>query len=182
MNVFNLPGNGGAFQFGSVWGFADLTASYSGSVLTLGPNTIGDPDPYWYIGGGGPGAPGNKIMEANAYAQEDGPLAGQTLTFSGIVLANTLTSAHTVIAFVKDFAPDFSSFNQNTVALTTPGLFTVSLATVNDPARHVQWGFQMVGVNVWVTDVGPFGTMTIGPDPVTPTGATSWGRLKTLYR
>jgi len=191
MNVFELPANGGAFLWGSGWGFADLTAVYSGSNLTLGPNSIGDPNEYWYqcVGAaippncGGPGAPGNKIMEANSYAEvNDGSLAGQTVTFSGAVLANSLTSAHTVVAFVKDYAPDFSSFNQSVVTLTTPGLFTVSLATVNDPARHVQWGFQTVGVNVWSTDLAPFGSITIGPEQGVATEPTTWGHVKALYR
>ena len=173
MNVYELPVNGGGFVFGSGWGLADLTAVFAGNDLTLGPNTIGDPDPFWYIGGGGPGAPGNKIMEANTYAEVTGALAGQTVTFTGMVLANSLTSAHTVVAFVKDYAPDYSSFVQSTVALSALGPFSVSLATINDPGRHVQWGFQMVGVNVWITDVGPFGSMTVGPDPATPTEATT---------
>jgi len=180
MNVFELPVNGGAFVFGSTWGLPDLTAVFSGSNLTLGPNTINDPDPFWYIGGGAPGSPGNKIMEANCYAEDTGTLNGQTVTFNGMVLANSLTSAHTVIAFVKDFAPDYSSFNQNTVVLSATGPFSVSLATINDPGRHVQWGVQMTGVNVWPTDVGPFGTMTLGPQAV-PTEATTWGRLKSLF-
>lgn len=192
MNVYNLPipDGDGAFRFGSPWGFADLTAYYTGSDLTLGPNTIGDPNEYWYqcVGEavppncGGPGAPGNKIMEANAYAEETGPLAGQTVTFSGEVLSNSLTDAHTVIAFVKDYAPDYSSFVQSTVALTSPGPFSVSLATINDPARHVQYGFQMVGVNVWITDVEPFGTITIGPTQPVPTHTTGWGQIKAIYR
>ncbi len=174
-----------------MWGFADLTAVYSGSNLTLGPNTIGDPNEYWYqcVGAavppncGGPGAPGNKIMEANSYAEvNDGSLAGQTVTFNGVVLANSLTSAHTVVAFVKDYAPDFSSFVQSTVSLTSPGPFSVSLATINDPARHVQWGFQTVGVNVWVTDLAPFGTITIGPEGAVATQPSTWGHVKSLYR
>jgi hypothetical protein len=181
MNVFELPSNGGGFVFGSGWGPEDLTAVYSGSDLTLGPNTIGDPDPFWYIGGGGPGAAGNKIMEANMYAQEDGPLAGQTVVFSASVLSNTLTSAHTVKAFIKDFAPDFSSFVESAVDLTGTGDFSVSLATINDPARHVQYGFQMIGVNVWVTDVGPYGSMTIGAGPVSIEDS-SFGNIKSLYR
>jgi hypothetical protein len=191
MNVFELPANGGAYLWGSGWGFGDLTAVYSGSNLTLGPNTIGDPNEYWYqcVGSavppncGGPGAPGNKNMEANSYAEvNDGSLAGQTVTFNGVVLANSLTSAHTVVAFVKDYAPDFSSFNVSAVALTAPGPFTVSLATVNDPARHVQWGFQTVGPNVWVTDLAPFGTITIGPEGAVATQPSTWGRVKSLYR
>ncbi len=35
MNVFNLPGDGGAYQFGSVWGTADLCASFTGNDLRV---------------------------------------------------------------------------------------------------------------------------------------------------
>lgn len=182
MNVFELPVNGGAYVFGNPWAPVDLTATWSGSNVTLGPNCIGDPSPFWYIGGGAPGNPGNKIMEANLYAEPAGSIPGQTVTFVGNVLSNTLTSAHTVIAFVKDFAPDFSSFNFSSVALPASGTFSVSLATVNDPARHVQWGFQMTGPNVWITDLAPFGSVTIAPDQATPARAATWGRVKSLYR
>lgn len=175
MNVFELPENGGGFVFGSGWGTADLVATFSGSVLTLAPNTIGDPNEFWYqcVGGatppncGGPGAPGNKIMEANMYVEETGPLSGMTVTFRGEVLSNTLTQAHNAVAFIKDFAPDYSSNVTVTVPLT-PGPFSVSLATINDPARHVQYGFATTGVNVWVTDVEPFGSVQVTaiPEPV----------------
>ncbi len=182
MNISELPANGGAFLWGSGWGIGDLVAVYSGDDVTLSPNTIGDPDPYWYIGGGGPGAPGNKIMEANLYAEDAGTMAGQTVTFSGIVLANSLTPAHTVVAFVKDYAPDFSSYVESAVPLSATGLFSVSLATINDPGRHIQWGFQTVGENVWVTDVAPFGSMTIGPNPAVANEEMSFGQVKSLYR
>ena len=183
MNVYNLPApdGDGAFVFGSGWGIADLTASFVGDVVTLGPNTIGDPDPFWYIGGGGPGAPGNKIMEANLYAEVN-DLGGQTITFSFEVMATTLTSAHTVKAFIKDYAPDYSSFVESSIPLTAAGTFSVSLDAINEAGRHVQWGFQMLGVNVWVTDVAPFGTIVIGPTSVVSTEASSWGELKALFR
>jgi hypothetical protein len=170
MNVSELPENGGAYVFGSGWGVADLTASFAGPVLTLGPNTVNDPNPFWYVGGGGPGAPGNKIMEANLYVDTTGVYTG-TLTFEGTVLSNTLTSAHTAVAFIKDFAPDYSSSVTQTVPLT-PGDFSVSLALIPDPARHVQFGFQMVGVNVWATDVGAFGTVQVTaiPEPASLAG------------
>ena len=60
MNVFALPSDGGGFQFGSPWGTPDLNANFNAGThqLTLSPNTIGDPNPYWYIGGGGPGGTG----------------------------------------------------------------------------------------------------------------------------
>lgn len=164
MNVSNLPSAGGAYQFGSGWGRADLTASLSGANLVLGPNTIGDANPYWYTPSGGPGAAGNKIMEANCYFEYPaGALANETVTFNGTVLSNTLTSAHQAYVFIKDFAPDYSSVNVTQVPITTAGPFSISLNTLPGSGRHVQYGFQMVGVNVWSTDVAPFGTVVIGP-------------------
>ena len=184
MNVYNLPApdGDGAFQFGSSWGLPDLTAVFAGDVVTLGPNSVNDPDPYWYIGGGAPGAPGNKIMEANCYAEVTDAFAGKTITFSGTVLSNTLTSAHTVVAFVKDYAPDYSSYNETVVPLTGAGHFSVNMTASADAGRHVQWGFQMVGVNVWITDVAPYGTIEIGRDPAVATENSTFGGVKALYR
>jgi hypothetical protein len=182
MNVFNLPADGGAYQFGSPWGTGDLTATFAGDVMTFTPNSIGDPDPYWYIGGGGPGAPGNKIMEANMYVEPAGSLPGMTVTFSGVVISNSLTSAHACKAFIRDFAPDFSSVVEQSVPLGAAGVFSIMLNTINDPARHVQYGIQMVGPNVWVTDLPQFGSIVIGPANAIPVEPTTWGAVKSLYR
>jgi len=162
MNVFELPSNGGGYVFGSSWGVPDLTATFSGPVLTLGPNSVNDPSTFWYQGGGGPGSPGNKIMDANMYIEKtnDPAFSGQTVVFSGIVLSNTFDNAHSSVAFIKDFAPDFSSSNTVTVPLT-PGPFLVSLATSGAAGRHVQYGFETVGPNVWVTDRGPVGNAQV---------------------
>ena len=167
MNVFETPQNGGAFVFGSGWGTADLTATFSGSVLTLGPNTINDPNPFWYSPSGGPGAVGNKTMDANMYVETTGLYTGQTLTFTGDVLSNTLFghvnqlgNGWTSVAFIKDFAPDYSS----SVTVTAPlnnGVFNISLATINDPGRHIQYGFETIGPDVWSTDVAPYGSIQI---------------------
>lgn len=182
MNVFELPANGGGYVFGSPWGPADLSAVFSGNQLTLGPNTIGDPDPFWYVGGGAPGSPGNKIMEANMYVEQTGPWAGQQVTLIGDVLANTFTAAHVARVFLRDFAPDYSSVVETSIPLPVAGPFALSLNTINDPARHVQYGFQVKGVNVWISDVGPFGSATIGPLAPTPARQSTWGRVKALYR
>ena len=178
MNVSNLPApdGDGAFQFGSSWGVPDLTATFDdpNSQVIMSPNTIGDPNEYWYQGGrpgedpgdpndnGGPGALGNKIMEANLFIQESGTLDGQTLTFEGEVLSDTTTAAHAVNIFIRDFASDFSSFNE-TIIPATVGPFSISLAIDPGPGRNVQYGFQMVGENVWVTDTAPFGNVVFGP-------------------
>ncbi len=81
MNIWELPVNGGGYVFGSDWGVTDLSSTFneSGSVVTMIPNSIGDPDPFWYIGGGGPGAAGNKIMGANLFSNVTGTFAGQTV-------------------------------------------------------------------------------------------------------
>lgn len=167
MNVFNLPADGGDYQFGSPWGLGDLVANFDDGVpsITMSPNTIGDPDPYWYQGGGGPGAAGNKIMEANLYQQvDDGSLSGTTVTFSGYVLSNTFTAAHDAKIFIRDFASDFSS-SVDLFVDATPGAFSISMDTIADPTRHVQWGFQVKGVNVWVTDTAPFGNVVFSSIP-----------------
>lgn len=167
MNVFELPSNGGAYVFGSGWGIADLNAVFSNpGTVTLSPNTIGDPNPFWYTPSGGPGSVGNKIMEGNLYAQpSDGTYSGQTIVLEGIVTNFSLTSAHQAIAFIRDFAPDFSSVVEQTVPLTATGAFSVSLNTNPDPARHVQYGFQIKGPNVWNTDTAPFGNIQIAAVP-----------------
>jgi hypothetical protein len=171
MNVFDLPSAGGAYLWGSPWGTADLCATWSGPVLTLTPNTIGDPNPYWYTPSGMPGATGNKIMDANMYVETNGVYPGQTVTFTGDVLVSTLLSSHdalgngwTSVAFIKDFAPDYSSYNVVTAPLVD-GVFSISLATDPDPARHVQYGFETIGPDVWITDVGLYGSVQIIPEP-----------------
>ncbi len=180
MNVFDLPQNTtaggtwppalGPYQFGSGWGTADLMAAFTGPTLALRANSIGDPAPYWYIPVGAPGAIGNKIMDANFYV-EIGSFPGQTLTFEGNVLANSLVgkvdalgNGWTAVAFIKDFAPDYSS-NFNVTAPLTAGGFSISLNTVNDPLRHVQYGFEVIGPDVWITDNPNFGSIQIVPEP-----------------
>jgi hypothetical protein len=183
MNVFTL---GNAYEWGQPWGTLDLTATWApGNIVTLGPNCVNDPNPYWYLPSGGPGAAGQHLMEANLYTEVNGgSLAGQNVTFQGCVISNTLTSAHVSVAFVKDFAADYSSFNWAYVALPASGPFSVTLATVPDPSRHVQWGFQTKGVNVWITDLAPYGTAVVGPASgcVVPAKSQTWGALKSLYR
>lgn len=172
MNVFNVGGAGygmagaGGYVFGSGWGTADLRASFAGPVLSLKANTINDPNPFWYTPSGGPGSTGNKIMEANFYQQFDGPLAGQNVTFEGNVLANSLLGpvdlagrGWTAVAFIKDFAPDYSSSVTTSVALNSLGLFSISYTAINNPARHVQFGFQVIGPDVWAGE--PLSTPSI---------------------
>ncbi len=164
MNVSELPANGGAYVFGGPWGTADLVATFSGPVLTLAPNTVDPPDglndAFWY----NPDGSGNKSMAASMYVEDDS-LVGQSVTFTGQVLSNSFTSAHSTIAFIKDFASDYSSSVVSSVTLTSPGVFSISLNTIPLPGRHVQFGFETTGVNVWHTDVAPFGSLQVAAVP-----------------
>ncbi len=186
MNVFETPQNGGGFVFGTSWGTGDLRASYSGSLLTLSPNTIGDPAGFWYVSTGNASV-GNKYMDASFYVEPAGSLPGVTVTFAGNCNNNTLTAngafagpvnlagnSWTCVAFIKDFAPDFSSVSTTTTTLTNGQPFSISLATVNDPARHVQYGFETVGPCVWATDtsLAGYGNVQVGPPVSTPTTVT----------
>ena len=164
MHVANLPASGGTYEFGNTWNTADLNASFTGATLKLSPNTIIDPAAYWYIGGGGPGKPGNKIMTANMYIEKTDSLAGKLVVFMGTVVAKTLTTAHNTIAFIRDFAPDYSSSNTVTTPLVK-GAFSISLSTNSAAGRHVQYGFETKGVNVWATDVAPYGSVQITNAP-----------------
>lgn len=166
MSVYERNGDGtqGNFVFNSGWGLGDLTANFSGSELILGPNSIADPDPFWYIGGGAPGAQGNKWMDANSFVQVTDTYGGMNVTFEGEILSNTFTSAHTGTVFIRDFAPDFSSFTEVTSAMT-PGNFSITLAADAGAGRHIQYGFNVAGENVWATDVAPFGTINIAAVP-----------------
>jgi|tagenome__1003787_1003787.scaffolds.fasta_scaffold20581169_1 hypothetical protein len=190
MNVSETPQHGGGYVFGSSWGTNDLTATFSGPVLTLGPNTINDPDPFWYTPAGGPGSVGNKIMDANMYVEPAaGTLAGQNVTFSGNVLSNTLIghvnqdgNGWTSVAFIKDFAPDYSSNVAITVPLTA-GPFSISMLTNSDPNRHVQYGFETIGPDVWATDVAPYGNIRVTgvPEPMS-LGTLALGALVAMRR
>ncbi|MBS0189561.1 MAG: PEP-CTERM sorting domain-containing protein [Phycisphaerales bacterium] len=166
MNVFELPSNGGGYVFGSPWGTPDLTATFDDGLhtLTLGANHINDPSPFWYTPSGGPGATGNKIMQANLYHEVTDSYSGQTVTFEGTVLSNTFDSAHVGKLFIRDFAADYSSSVDTFIDMNV-GNFSFSLNTLAGPGRHVQWGFQVTGPCVWVTDVDAAGTAVIATVP-----------------
>lgn len=184
MNVYQLDGTTPVSE-GS-WYAPDLKAEFSGGGLILKACPINNPaTPDWYVSAGGPGIAGTKSMEATYYVEKGAELSGQNVTFSGTVQNNTLASPYHSVAFIKDFAPDYSSANTATVPLVN-GTFTVSLATSSGAGRHVQYGFKTYGPNVWPTDVDGKGSVQIVnvPASVLPTvpngdfetpGGTGWG-------
>jgi len=171
----NPPGDG-AYVSGGAWGVGDLTSSFSGSTVTLGPNEINDSSSYWYSSGGASpsGYVGAKIMDANLYNETAGKYVGTALTFTGYVLSNTLggsvnpwnNTTWSTVAFIKDFSSSYSLVNTVTAPLT-PGMFSITLTTSSNPGDHIQYGFETMGSDVWPTDAGQFGTavITAVPEP-----------------
>ena len=175
VNIYDL--NGG-YQFGSSWGTADLCAIFSGSVLTLSPNKIADTSSYWYIPSGGPGAVGNKIVDANMYVQDD-TLGGQTVTFSGYVWSNTLVPTNNnCTAFIKEFNSSYavvgSATSNLSVALPADGFFSITLPTSGNAGNHVQYGFETIGPCWWSTDQPSKGTVVISTNAI-PSGPVITG-------
>lgn len=181
MNSFGIPFPGTGYIEGSGWATADLKAIFSGSTLTLSPNTISNatPVPDWYSLTGN-GSIGARILEANMYVEPAGSLPGLTVKFTGMCITNSMINLNpagdrwTNVAVIKDFAPDYSSHTIAMVPLVSGQRFTVTLATDPDPARHVQYGFMTIGPSVWPTDnlLPSYGNVVIAPGPavtITPT-------------
>jgi|SRR5208283_3604067 len=165
MNWSPMPGNAvGYGGYGaSPWGLSALQANFSGTTLTLNPNVNtydGIGDNYW-VNADGSGA---NLMDANIYNETTGTYVNTTLTFTFDVLANTLTGPYSSIAFIKDFAPDYSSFTESTVALT-PGVGSISLSTSANAADHIQYGFETYGPNTNPLSPAALESVIITPVP-----------------
>lgn len=164
MNWSPAPGDAAGYggASGGGWGVSDLRATFSGNTLTLLPNiNVYNPtDPYW-VNADGSGA---NIMDANIYNETSGTYVGTTLTFNFDVLANTLVSPYTSVAFIKDFAPDYSSFTESTAALTA-GFGTISLLTSGNAGDHIQYGFETDGPDANPATVAALGSVIIAPAP-----------------
>jgi hypothetical protein len=169
MNVFALNGDGtpnyGAYMFGSGWGIADLRGFFSSTnYLVLTPNTnVWNPtDPYWVNTNN---QTANKWMDASFYVQDD-TLAGQTVTFSGTCLTNSLVAPANSVAFIKDFVPNYSANTPVTVNLVPGQPFSITLQTT--AGDHVQYGFETQGPDVAPANLVNAGSVAIAVNNADP--------------
>jgi hypothetical protein len=164
MNWSPAPGDAAGYggASGGGWGLSDLRATFSGNTLTLSPNinTYAPGNNYW-VNADGSGA---NIMDANIYNETTGTYVNTTLTFNFDVLANTLVRPYTSVAFIKDFAPDYSSFTESTAALT-PGMGSISLFTSANAGDHIQYGFETDGPDANPATAAALGSVIIVPTP-----------------
>lgn len=163
MNIFDLPSNGGALEFGQAWGTTALPAVFNGSLLTIGPNvnTYNASDPYW----ANPDGSGNKTCDASFYVQNDA-LAGSTITFSGYCQSNTLVSPYTSVAFIKDYNSGYALNASISGTLVTGQTFSITLAT--SPGDHIQYGFETIGPDANPATVASLGSVLVSSNAVVP--------------
>ena len=139
--------------------FGALTAYFdSTNSVTMIPNTnTWNPlDPYWVDTNTVPYS-GGKWMEANFYVDMPTALAGQTVTFTGTCLSNTLVGPYSAAgAVIKEFGPGHAWIGMTTAALVDGSEFTVTRDIA--PGHITQYG-----VILW------------GPDP-DPAGSPVWAR------
>ncbi|MGD0060828.1 MAG: PEP-CTERM sorting domain-containing protein [Verrucomicrobiia bacterium] len=156
MNVFDLPSNGGGYEFGSAWGTSDLQASFSGATLTLAPNIncYNAGDTYWTNPDGSP----NKNMAASMYVETAG-YAGGPVNFSGLTLANTLVSPYTAVAFIDDFSPSYSLVNTISASLVGGQQFSINLNIT--PGDVLQYGFITTGPDANPATVASLGNAQV---------------------
>ena len=109
INVFELPSNGNAYQFGYPTGLGDLKSTLDSSInqLILQPNfsthANNSTDPYWVNQTTGEG---NKEIEASTYVEPGATYNGENLQFSGYVISNSLDSNYTASFFIKALDPN----------------------------------------------------------------------------
>lgn len=174
MNVFDLPENGGGYQFGGPWGVSDLqTILVSGSnALRLYPNfnTYSDnlADSYWVNQTTGAG---NKNMEAITLIEPGVSANDNDLTFIGNVASYTLDAGYSAKYFIKALDPNngyADVFNgSKTLDIPASGVFTVSATAAELPiGLIVQYGFMVIGPNANPADAATLGSVVIEGDMV----------------
>jgi hypothetical protein len=81
----------------------------------------------------------------------------------------------TANAFIRDFAPDYSSYTTATTPLASGQPFNISLQTT--AGDHIQYGFEMIGPNTSTNNVTNLGELLIAAPPpvnVTVDPSQSW--------
>ena len=160
------------------WDFSDLSASHDNGILTLGAVPINDPDPFWFIGGGGPGVAGRQNMSASSFTEvtHDFFSPGEIVTFNFEVLSNTFVSDYTVVAFILDLNINDNTIIADSITISDPGTYSLDYTVSTDPRVNglSNWGFTVYGPNVWPTDLAAQGNIQITNVSAVPVPAAAW--------
>ncbi len=138
--------DGATYIGGSSWGLAELkTVLNEDGTLDLHPNfnTYGDgTDPYWANG-----EIGAKVFEGNTYI-DDATLLGQTVTFKGHCVSNTLATGYAGKAFIKVLDANYGIVKFATADLVSDADFNLTVTPADyTNGAHFQYGYSVTGLN-----------------------------------
>ena len=105
------------------------------------------------------GDTGSRVYESNTYVQDD-VLAGQTFTYSGHAISNSLASGYEVLAFIKIFDANYGNLQMTTKPLIVGEDFTISASPA--AGSHVQYGYSVKGLNANPTQEAALGYARVG--------------------
>ena len=169
MNVYdNISGSQGGYMWGSGWGTAALTAYFNGTnSVTIIPNTNcwNVLDPYWVDTNAVPYS-GAKWMEANFYVDAGASYGGQTVTFIGDVLTNSLMDPYISRAFIKEFRSGYAYVGMSTADLESGSPFTVTRDIA--PGNITQYGFITTGPDADPATVASLGKAVVSVNNADP--------------
>lgn len=143
-------------------GLPNNPASYSGTTLTLAPNTYVTTN--GYSGGPSSVAPDGVTVAASTYADTT-TISGDTVTFNFTVTSDTLAAGYTAEGFVADFTPSYSSSVQNGDPITGPGNYSITFPNTT-AGDNIQYGFVVYGPNASTATEPALGTLVITPTGV----------------
>lgn len=188
MNVFDLPADGGAYQFGSSWAVdqAKTTLDATANTITLQPNfntyQENPGDAFWI---NQTTMEGNKQMEALTFVEPGSTFNDVDLTFTGSVSSFTLdTTQYTAQYFIKALDPNAGFADALGGAyifdLPTSGVFSVSVTAAELPAGLIiQYGFVITGRNANPADEIALGSVVIAAADASITEANPFGSIST---
>ncbi|MDG1332059.1 MAG: T9SS type A sorting domain-containing protein [Crocinitomicaceae bacterium] len=186
VNVFDLPADGGAYQFGSAWEVPKLktTLDVPTNTITLQPNfntyEENPADAFWV---NQTTMEGNKQMECLTFVEPAG-FNDTDLTFIGSVSSNDLDSGYVAKFFIKalDPANGYADALSGSKVFDLPasGIFTVSATAAELPAGLViQYGFSITGQNANPADEASLGSIVIEAADASITEANPFGSVST---
>lgn len=186
LNAFTLGADGsqGGYEFGFGWTDPSLLRiDQNGNSVTFYPNTsLCNDDANWCDATNALG--GNWYVEASAFAETavNAGDAAQDFEFKGCFTGGTLTSNHTLVAFMQVLNPDAGyAVYDGTYQADSTGCWNFTHSETGANNAVVQYGLKMMGQNVdpaFADEMGFYGaTLNAEPAPPLPVDAA---RIPTL--
>lgn len=186
LNAFGLNADGsqGGYAFGFGWADpAKLRIEQSGNSIKFYPNiSLCAEDAYWCTATSALG--GTHYVEASAYTETrvNAGDAAQDFAFKGCFTGGTLTSNHSLVAYMQVLNPDAGfALYEGTYQADSTGCWNFTHSETGANNAVVQYGLKMVGQNVdpaREAQMGFYGaTLNAEPAPAVPADAE---RIPTL--